>query len=509
MLLLSLGLGLVAPLLPGLAAHQEDIAQSMPYLASATADIKTASFISTRSPTVIAGQCALAILGAALLGVRPSADGVKDSRWSKLASRLKMAYCFLVFPEFLIWQAIRQRTGAADLMKTFDPSLNWTKAHAYLIQMGGFVLHDVDFKFQFGRSPTPVKILSYQGMVDLIHRGETKWPTILPGQLAKMSSKRPFVTALALFQTTATLARTAIRGAHGLPISHFELITAFYIVAGWSLAALLWEKPYSIDRVVAVHRTMPESRTSGVPYALPIREQAKQSKIDESPSTQTSSPSHTFDGLRDRKVTDIEKPQFKLRNSHMEKGFMLLLDTLWSLLSDQASMFDNDCLKTIHETEAHYPALEHEEEAEIEKFEAQLALRPNRLYAYQSTENLSKLISNANPIKKDGKSAIVPMVASIGAFSLACIAAGAKFDFPGGTERALWNGSAGLAALSFASCIGAAYNMPTIEQAEDGPSSAKYPIVALSLFAHVISRSAVLVSSASLLQNTAASALTA
>jgi hypothetical protein len=119
MLLLSLGLGLVAPLLPGLAAHQEDISQSMPYLASATADLKSASFLSTRTSTVIAAQCALAILSAALLGVRPSADGVNDSRWSKLASRVKMAYSFLVFPEFLIWQAIRQRGGAADLLKTF------------------------------------------------------------------------------------------------------------------------------------------------------------------------------------------------------------------------------------------------------------------------------------------------------------------------------------------------------------------------------------------------------
>ncbi|EAU86677.1 hypothetical protein CC1G_07335 [Coprinopsis cinerea okayama7 len=514
MILLSLGLGLIAPLLPGLASHQDDIAQSLPFLKDSAPDLKTVPFISTRSAPLIAGQCALAILSAAILAIHPSADGVKDSRWRRFANKLKMAVNFLLFPEFLMWQAIRQQAGASELLKTFDPSLKWSKAHAHLIQMGGMVLHEVDFKFQFGRNPTPVKILSYQELSDLVQKGEAKWPAILEKDLAKLSAKHPFLTAFAIFQSAFVLARTFIRASHGLPISHLEVISSFYILAGWSLSALCWDKPYSIDGSIPIHRKITETNAAdAVPYTLPIRNRnEKQNKTDSRKSNDSSAPSlPTFSSPHDqeRKIVEIEEPRFQLRNSHLEKGIMLALDSAWWIFSDAAGMMDPDCVKTIHETEDMYPSLEYDD-VDTEKFTSELALRPNRLYAYQPEKtDIQTAASTSNPVKQAGYSALAPMVGLVSAFAALCnVAAWAPssgLEFAGLTEKVMWSGSASVAALSLFTSLAAAYSIPE----KDGFVSLgfSYPIIAFSLLVHMVSRSFVLLSSVAMVRDVVTTAL--
>ncbi|TFK17742.1 hypothetical protein FA15DRAFT_661232 [Coprinopsis marcescibilis] len=522
MILLSLGLGLLAPLIPGLAVHKQDLAQAIPFLDSiSTPDLKTVPFISTRSAALIAGQCALGIIGACLLGIHPSADGVKDSRWRRLMNRFKTAYGFLLFPEFLVWQAIRQRAGANALVKEFDSSLNWGKAHAHLIQMGGLVLHEADFKFQFGRSASPVRILSYEELSELVENGETKWPLIFQKDIAKLSSKHPFLTAFALFQTTSVLMRTIIRASHGLSISHVELLSSFYILVGWTLSLLLWDKPHSIEGIIPVNRRISESqKTDAVPYSLPIHSEQKQKRGKHSSrnsldAQQSSLPS--FSAPQERKqIVEIEEPRFQIRHSHVEKGLMLMLDSFWWLFSDAAGMMDPDCVKSIHETADSYPSLDYDD-VDVDKFSSELALRPNRLYAYQS-ETEEQDFMPSNPVRKAGYSNLTTMVALASVFAVACnlaswlpasssstMKSSFFFEFPGLMERVLYSGSATISALSLIACLAIAYHIPE----RDGfmTMEVSYPFMAFSLFLQVASRAFVLVSSGTMLQNVVTTSL--
>lgn len=129
---LSLALGIVAPLLPGLAADKYVLGTSIPFFNALAPDLKPFSTpLASRSAPLIAGQCALAIISAALLGLRPSADGANDTQWRRILNRTKLAYSFLLFPEFLVWQAIRQSNGAQAIYASFGKTVSSLLSPSY------------------------------------------------------------------------------------------------------------------------------------------------------------------------------------------------------------------------------------------------------------------------------------------------------------------------------------------------------------------------------------------
>jgi hypothetical protein len=145
---------------------------------------------------------------------------------------------FLLTPEFVIMWAVRQHYGARYLTKKHEKKhTGWTRAHAFFLIMGGFMLHE---------RGKPVRVLEAQELEELWEAGKIKWPTVTEEEIADRSKGDYLSKTIVLFQTTWFVGQCIARGAYGLTVTELEVVTVAFASLTGVVYYLWWDKPLDV-----------------------------------------------------------------------------------------------------------------------------------------------------------------------------------------------------------------------------------------------------------------------
>ncbi|TFK25425.1 hypothetical protein FA15DRAFT_639469 [Coprinopsis marcescibilis] len=193
-------------------------------------------------PSIIRG-CLFTVFACTLVAVHPNVPGQTDGFLSILRRRLVlMLYC-IISPDYVLIWAMRQWHSARSIAKA-HAAQGWTKSHAFLVDMGGFMLCDNE-----GRE---LGILTIDRMRHLHQRGRIEWPSVTARQINDKSKADPFSKLLAMLQTAWFAAQIIVRGKHSLTITELEIITLGYTVFSWVMYILWWDKPSNVETTFPV-----------------------------------------------------------------------------------------------------------------------------------------------------------------------------------------------------------------------------------------------------------------
>jgi hypothetical protein len=122
--------------------------------------IRNGDRFDTRSIYNILWSCLSTIFACTWITIHPNIPAPGDSQWAVLRRRVAIMGYFLLTPEFIIMWAARQHYGARYLTTKHEKKhTGWTRAHAFFLIMGGFMLHE---------RGKPVRILEARELEELL-----------------------------------------------------------------------------------------------------------------------------------------------------------------------------------------------------------------------------------------------------------------------------------------------------------------------------------------------------
>ena len=199
----------------------------------------------TRSIYNILWSCLSTIFACTWITIHPNIPAPGDSQWAVLRRRIAIMGYFLLAPEFVIFWAARQHFGARRLTKKHQKKIGWTRAHAFFLIMGGFMLHE---------GGKPVRVLEPKELEELSEAGKIEWPTITKEEIADRSKGDYLSKTIVLFQTTWFVGQCIARGAYGLTVTELEVVTVAFASLTGVIYYLWWDKPLDVRCSIPVHR---------------------------------------------------------------------------------------------------------------------------------------------------------------------------------------------------------------------------------------------------------------
>lgn len=179
--------------------------------------------------------------------------------------KLKWIVYGIFAPELVVFTAWRQWTSARRLTHTVNkcfkeqasPPLhptpnsntrqgvdaNWTMAHSFFAQMGGFAFDTASHGAEYIPS-SPRLYLTANGVAALAHLG--RLPRISRSYISDKSKADDVTKALATVQASWLVVQCAGRAAAGLPISLLEYNTLAHALCSLVMYCLWWSKPLNI-----------------------------------------------------------------------------------------------------------------------------------------------------------------------------------------------------------------------------------------------------------------------
>jgi len=152
---------------------------------------------------------------------------------------------FLLAPEFVILWAARQHVDARYLTKKHEKNHpGWTRAHAFFLIMGGFMLHE---------GGKPVRVLAAKDLEELSEAGKIEWPTITKEEIADRSKGDYLSKTIVLFQTTWFVGQGIAREAYSLTVTELEVVTIAFATLTGVIYYLWWDKPLDVRCSIPVH----------------------------------------------------------------------------------------------------------------------------------------------------------------------------------------------------------------------------------------------------------------
>jgi len=199
----------------------------------------------TRSIYNILWSCLSTIFACTWITVHPNIPAPGDSQWAVLRRRLAIMGYFLLTPEYLVLWAGRQHYAARYFTKKYEKNHpGWTRAHAFFLIMGGFMLHEG------GR---PVRVLEAKDLEGLSEAGKITWPTITTEEIADRSKGDYLSKTIVLFQTMWFVGQCIARGAYGLTVTELEVVTLAFASLTGVIYYLWWDKPLDVRCSIPVH----------------------------------------------------------------------------------------------------------------------------------------------------------------------------------------------------------------------------------------------------------------
>jgi len=199
----------------------------------------------TRSIYNILWSCLSTIFACTWITVHPNIPAPGDSQWAVLKRRLAIMGYFLLTPELVIIWAARQHYTARYFTKFYVRNHpGWTRAHAFFLIMGGFMLHE---------GGKPVRVLEAKDLEELSEAGKIKWPIITKEEIADRSKGDYLSKTIVVFQTTWFIGQCIARGAYGLTVTELDVVTAAFASLTGVIYYLWWDKPFDVRCSIPVH----------------------------------------------------------------------------------------------------------------------------------------------------------------------------------------------------------------------------------------------------------------
>jgi hypothetical protein len=198
-----------------------------------------------RSLYGILWSCLSTIFACTWIAVHPNIPAPRDSSWEILGRRLAIMGYILLAPEFVIFWAARQHYGACYLTKKYEERhTGWTRAHAFFLIMGGFMLHE---------RGKPDRVLEAEELERLSEAGKIDWPTITEEEIADRSKGDYLSKTIVIFQTTWFIGQCIARGAYGLAVTELEVVTIAFASLTGIIYYFWWDKPLDVRCSIPVH----------------------------------------------------------------------------------------------------------------------------------------------------------------------------------------------------------------------------------------------------------------
>jgi hypothetical protein len=176
--------------------------------------------------------------------------------WKGFFTKFKWMIFTLILPEFIFAKACAERIVAQKSMKKVrslkhqkvDISeaerSNWTTAHAFYAEMGGFVIHP------HGEGTTDTRVLDTFTILEFRKRGFLRTlPTITADHLNDLSNGDSFTKTAAVGQVSWMVVQVIVRAVKRLPITQLEVTACGFAALTFLTYLLWWEKPQAVRSV--------------------------------------------------------------------------------------------------------------------------------------------------------------------------------------------------------------------------------------------------------------------
>ncbi|PMD26826.1 hypothetical protein NA56DRAFT_552365, partial [Hyaloscypha hepaticicola] len=175
--------------------------------------------------------------------------------WKGFFTKFKWMLFTLILPEFLFAKACAERIVAHESMKDVRnmkaegqrseaESSNWTAAHAFYAEMGGFVIHP------HGEGTTDTRVVATIDIVEFRKRGFLRTlPTITADHLNDLSNGDSFTKIAAVGQVTWMVVQVIVRAVNRIPITQLEVTACGSAALTFLTYLLWWDKPQAVSSV--------------------------------------------------------------------------------------------------------------------------------------------------------------------------------------------------------------------------------------------------------------------
>ncbi|KAF8173447.1 hypothetical protein BJ912DRAFT_910591 [Pholiota molesta] len=224
----------------------------------------TQSHFGQRTVHDIVISCLATIFACTWSAVHPNIPAVTDSAWTRFKRRVTITIYALLAPELLTLWAMEQRLGAKRIVDEYNKGRGpqWTLAHGFFLQMGGFMLCE---------SGRPVKMLIDGTWV--INKDETRllWniqqkvidpPRITEEDIKDRSKGDTISKTFIVLQTTWFIIQCIARWSQRLPVTELEVVTLGFAMLNGITYGLWWDKPQNVGRPVFLESKKPWGDTS-------------------------------------------------------------------------------------------------------------------------------------------------------------------------------------------------------------------------------------------------------
>ncbi|KAF8644620.1 hypothetical protein AX16_008370 [Volvariella volvacea WC 439] len=154
--------------------------------------------------------------------------------------KIKTTIYALFAPETMVTLAMRQHICARRIARHYS-ARQWTKAHGFFVQMGGFIYDDgKDYHVITIGPPGDVRLGDYT--IDDPQRAITL-PEITEEEIQDKGKGNIISTAVVVMQATWFVGNCIARSAQGLAITRLELVTLAFVAVNTITYLLWWDKP--------------------------------------------------------------------------------------------------------------------------------------------------------------------------------------------------------------------------------------------------------------------------
>ncbi|CAA7271190.1 unnamed protein product [Cyclocybe aegerita] len=197
-----------------------------------------------RTPTQIFLNCLFTLLICIWFCCRPNIPVTPPphTKWREswipiIRARVTLAIWLLLSPHFVLVWAFRQWRGATALKEKYANSgPGWTRAHGFMMNMGGFMLY---------KEGLATQVLSPKSFETLWRFGAIDFPWTMEEEIVDRGNSGVALALCFGLQTVwfvgQCIERMARYGRDALTL--LELETACIVVVSWVTAAVFWEKP--------------------------------------------------------------------------------------------------------------------------------------------------------------------------------------------------------------------------------------------------------------------------
>ncbi|KAF8188002.1 hypothetical protein BJ912DRAFT_1059561 [Pholiota molesta] len=249
-----------------------------PFSALALRD--TQSHFGQRTINEIVISCFATIFACTWSAVHPNIPAVTDSAWTCFKRRVTITICALLAPELMTCWAISQRLAAKEIMDEYNEEFNgmtpdsgrkplseqfkgffqrifqdsdlpsplkegegpqWTLAHGFFVQMGGFMLCE---------SGRPIQTLVHPKLTWNIKQKVIDFPKITGEDINDRSKGDTISKTFIVLQTTWFVVQCIARWSRRLPVTELEIVTLGFAMLNGITYGLWWNKPQNVGRPV-------------------------------------------------------------------------------------------------------------------------------------------------------------------------------------------------------------------------------------------------------------------